>query len=84
MIAKADTLTPDECAQFKKRVSGMSHFDPLTNNIVTTSHSQILNEIQENGIKIYQFPDTIGDQEEETAANKKLRVYFCSRWAVIL
>lgn len=52
VIAKADTLTPEECAHFKKR---------------------ILNEIHENGIKIYQFPDTAGDQEEETAANRKLR-----------
>ncbi len=36
-------------------------------------HFQILNEIQESGIKIYQFLDTDGDQEE-AAANKKLRV----------
>lgn len=41
---------------------------------MTFDTTQILNEIQENGIKIYQFPDTIGDQEEETAANRKLRV----------
>jgi hypothetical protein len=32
-----------------------------------------MNEIHENGIKIYQFPDSEGD-EEEAAANKKLRV----------
>ena len=32
-----------------------------------------MNEILENGIKIYQFPDSEGD-EEEAAANKKLRV----------
>lgn len=32
-----------------------------------------MNEIAENEIKIYQFPDSEGD-EEEAAANKKLRV----------
>ena len=34
---------------------------------------QVLQEIVENGVKIYAFPDTEGD-EEEAAANKKLRV----------
>ena len=33
----------------------------------------MIQEIVENGIKIYSFPDTEGD-EEEAAANKKLRV----------
>uniref|UniRef100_A0A8I5ZW51 Septin n=1 Tax=Rattus norvegicus TaxID=10116 RepID=A0A8I5ZW51_RAT len=42
LIAKADTLTPEECQQFKK---------------------QIMKEIQENKIKIYEFPET--DDEEE-------------------
>lgn len=51
VIAKADTLTPEECARFKKT---------------------IMNDIVENGIKIYQFPDS-PDDEEEAAANKKLR-----------
>lgn len=51
VIAKADTLTPEECARFKKTV---------------------MQEIIENGIKIYSFPDTEGD-EEEAAANRKLR-----------
>ena len=36
-------------------------------------HTQILQEVEENGIKIYEFPDTDGDVEE-AAANKKLRV----------
>lgn len=35
---------------------------------------QILHEIEEAGIKIYQFPDTVGGDEEEASANKKLRV----------
>ncbi|ODN05573.1 Septin-7 [Orchesella cincta] len=50
VIAKADTLTPEECAQFKK---------------------QILNEIAQNKIKIYEFPDC--DDEEENKVNKMMR-----------
>ena len=48
---------------------------------ITRTHTltQILQEIQENGIKIYQFPDTDGD-EEEAAANKKLRVGRHTAW----
>lgn len=42
-------------------------------------YPQILNEIQENSIKIYQFPDTDGDQEE-AEANKKLRVSLHLWW----
>ncbi|XP_022905726.1 septin-7 [Onthophagus taurus] len=51
VIAKADTLTPDECSLFKK---------------------QILNEIAQNKIKIYEFPDTLEDDEEHKL-NKSLR-----------
>jgi hypothetical protein len=36
----------------------------------------VLQEIVENGIKIYSFPDTEGD-EEEAVANRKLRVSPC-------
>ncbi|CAL8097079.1 unnamed protein product [Orchesella dallaii] len=50
VIAKADTLTPEECAHFKK---------------------QILNEIAQNKIKIYEFPDC--DDEEENKVNKMMR-----------
>ena len=34
---------------------------------------QILQEIEEHGVKIYRFPDS-GSDEEEAVANKKLRV----------
>lgn len=51
IIAKADTLTSDECALFKK---------------------QILNEIAQNKIKIYEFPDTL-EEDEEHKLNKSLR-----------
>ncbi|KPP74956.1 septin 7-like [Scleropages formosus] len=50
LIAKADTLTPEECQQFKK---------------------QIMREIQEHKIKIYQFPET--DDEEENKLVKKIK-----------
>lgn len=51
VIAKADTLTSDECALFKK---------------------QILNEIAQHKIKIYEFPDTL-EEDEEHKLNKSLR-----------
>lgn len=51
VIAKADTLTADECNLFKK---------------------QIINEISQNSIKIYEFPDTHEDDEEHKV-NKTLR-----------
>ncbi|KAE8289220.1 Septin-7 [Larimichthys crocea] len=50
LIAKADTLTPEECLQFKK---------------------QIMREIQEHKIKIYEFPET--DDEEENRLVKKIK-----------
>ncbi|XP_065562251.1 septin-7-like isoform X3 [Artemia franciscana] len=50
VIAKADTLTPDECCHLKK---------------------QILNEIAQNKIKIYDFPEMI--DEEANKVQKPLR-----------
>ncbi|XP_066584989.1 septin-7 isoform X3 [Prorops nasuta] len=50
VIAKADTMTPDECAHFKK---------------------QILNEIAQHKIKIYEFPEI--EEEEENKLHKILR-----------
>uniref|UniRef100_A0A8C1NRX8 Septin n=1 Tax=Cyprinus carpio TaxID=7962 RepID=A0A8C1NRX8_CYPCA len=50
LIAKADTLTPEECQQFKK---------------------QIMKEILEHKIKIYEFPET--DDEEENKIVKKIK-----------
>lgn len=51
VVAKADTLTSDECALFKK---------------------QILNEIAQHKIKIYEFPDTT-EEDEEHKLNKSLK-----------
>ncbi|RZF40612.1 hypothetical protein LSTR_LSTR007495 [Laodelphax striatellus] len=50
IIAKADTMTPDEIGHFKK---------------------QILNEIAQHKIKIYEFPETV--DEEEAKLHKTLR-----------
>lgn len=46
VIAKADTLTPEEIQQFKK---------------------QILNEIAQHKIKIYDFPEPVDDEDEAKA-----------------
>lgn len=51
VIAKADTLTSEECTLFKK---------------------QILNEIAQHKIKIYEFPETSEDDEEHKL-NKSLK-----------
>ncbi|XP_060112864.1 septin-7-like [Heteronotia binoei] len=48
LIAKADTLTPEECQWFKK---------------------QIMKEILEHKIKIYEFPET-GDEDENKLVKK--------------
>ncbi|MEQ2202055.1 Septin-7 [Xenoophorus captivus] len=51
LIAKADTLTPEECQLFKK---------------------QIMKEIQEHKIKIYEFPDT--EDDEDNKLIRKIKV----------
>ncbi|XP_060535497.1 septin-7 [Cylas formicarius] len=51
VIAKADTLTSDECTQFKK---------------------QVMNEIAQHKIKIYEFPD-MSEEDEEHKLNKSLK-----------
>ncbi|XP_034942980.1 septin-7 isoform X5 [Chelonus insularis] len=50
IIAKADTMTPEECTHFKK---------------------QVLNEIAQHKIKIYEFPEL--EEEEENKLHKILR-----------
>lgn len=51
VIAKADTMTPEEVQLFKK---------------------QILNEIAQHKIKIYDFPEPL-DDEEEAKVSRQLR-----------
>ncbi|KAI4898242.1 hypothetical protein NFI96_028741 [Prochilodus magdalenae] len=53
LIAKADTLTPEECQLFKK---------------------QIMKEIQEHKIKIYEFPDTEEDEDSKLIRKIKERM----------
>ncbi|GIY28312.1 septin-7 [Caerostris darwini] len=52
VLAKADTMTPEECVVFKKT---------------------ILNDITKNKIKIYDFPDCEGEDEEESRMLKRLK-----------
>jgi len=56
VIAKADTLTPEECQQFKQN---------------------IMQDIRNNGIKIYEFPDPDdGDENSKEIKRLKDRVPF--------
>lgn len=52
VIAKADTLTPEECAHFKK---------------------QILTEIAQHKIQIYEFPTGLNNEEDTSKFSKNLR-----------
>ncbi|XP_030596496.1 septin-7-like isoform X1 [Archocentrus centrarchus] len=53
LISKADTVTPEECQEFKK---------------------QIMKEIQEHKIKIYEFPETNDEEEMKTVRKIKDRL----------
>ncbi|XP_022235540.1 septin-7-like isoform X2 [Limulus polyphemus] len=55
LIAKADTMTSEECALFKRT---------------------ILNEITQNKIKIYEFPDCDDEEENKLQKPMKARVPF--------
>ena len=52
IIAKSDTMTPEEITHFKK---------------------QIMNQIVQNKIKIYEFPDADLEEENERRENQKLK-----------
>ena len=52
VIAKADTMTPEEVAHFKK---------------------QIMNQIVQNKIKIYEFPDGDIEEENEKRENQRMK-----------
>ncbi|XP_073957831.1 septin 7-like protein pnut isoform X3 [Choristoneura fumiferana] len=52
VIAKADTMTPEECKDFKE---------------------QIMKEIGQHKIKIYDFPESSGEEGEGADASKALR-----------
>lgn len=52
VIAKADTMTPEECKDFKE---------------------EIMKEIANHKIKIYEFPDAAGEEGDAAEATKSLR-----------
>ncbi|XP_050666250.1 septin-7 isoform X2 [Leptidea sinapis] len=52
VIAKADTMTPEECKDFKE---------------------QIMKEIAQHKIKIYDFPESTGEEGDAAEATKALR-----------
>lgn len=69
VIAKADTMTPEEVQLFKKQVCIRLNDPPLslcppsqTNHFLVLM--QILNEIAQHKIKIYDFPEPLEDEEE--------------------
>ncbi|XP_076331104.1 septin-7-like isoform X2 [Tachypleus tridentatus] len=55
VIAKSDTMTPEECSQFKKTV---------------------LNELAQNEIQIYEFPDCKDEEENKLQKPLKDRIPF--------
>ncbi|GBP22001.1 Protein peanut [Eumeta japonica] len=52
VIAKADTMTPEECIEFKQ---------------------QVMKEIAQHEIKIYEFPESTGEEGEAAEATRALR-----------
>lgn len=67
IIAKADTLTGDELARFKKQVRARI---PMSTH---TIDFQILKEIADNQIKVYRFPDADNDDERKELQPYKVR-----------
>nr|CAD7445598.1 unnamed protein product [Timema bartmani] len=68
-IAKADTMTPDECSHFKKQASLINCCSIYCFKL--SFYLIILNEISQHKIKIYEFPDT--EDDEESKLNKILK-----------
>ncbi|UYV67694.1 SEPT7 [Cordylochernes scorpioides] len=73
VIAKADTLTPEECASFKETVSLVI---PALLTSAEMSCVQILNELAENQIKIYEFPESPDEDENKHLKQLKSKVPF--------
>lgn len=77
LIAKADTLTPEECQLFKKQVC-VFIICVCTNTCVWQllmsflPSTQIMKEIQEHKIQIYEFPDT--EDDEDSKLIRKIKV----------
>lgn len=80
VIAKADTFTPEELAVFKKNV--IIPFFKIFNILIFISfpdfflNIQIMNEISQNKIKIYDFPDCEDEEDSKLLKSMKTRVPF--------
>ena len=79
-ITPSHTLTPSYPRTHSSHPSTLCHHILIYSHPIlppshppSHPHLQILREIEEHKIRIYQFPDMEGDAEE-AAANKKLRV----------
>lgn len=73
VLAKADTLTPSEVKKKKIKVGSprvtasrcSSSKDAELHDVLVPLGSQIREEIEQYGIKIYQFPDCDSDEDED-------------------
>lgn len=75
VLAKADTLTPSEVKKKKikassphvsaSRCSGSKDTDVQKHAFFVPFRPQIREEIEQYGIKIYQFPDCDSDEDED-------------------
>lgn len=72
VLAKADTLTPSEVKKKKIKVSSPrasaragGDTDAHTHALFVPLRPQIREEIEQYGIKIYQFPDCDSDEDED-------------------
>ena len=71
VIAKSDTLTQSEVRTLKTRVKAYPPFILVLNDVLPLSLLQILQEISDNGIRIYNGEI---DEEDDSPEIKELRV----------
>lgn len=76
IISKADTMTPDEVAEYKKQVFIILYYTIYSICIIFHTFYQILDEIAQHKIKIYDFPDSDKDEDHENLKKLKARVPF--------
>lgn len=74
IIAKSDTLTPNELKKLKSKVK--NNFNRFCNLIkLFICLSKILEELNENKIQIYKIPECDSDEDEEfKEQNRQLKV----------
>ena len=75
VIGKADSLTPSELKGFKKRVSFFFTLNTFR-LLLLTDQTQIMEDIENYDIPVYNFPYDVEEDDEETIQdNSELRVY---------